>query len=129
MIGTPNSIISQRKKANTIMGLRDDQGVWHSDYTAISNVAMSYFHNLFASSRPDCVVEVVDQVEAVVTPDMNETLLRPFSCEEIKSVLFQMSSSKAPGLDGMTALFFQKYWHIVGEDVTIAILDLFFFFF
>ena len=36
-----------------------------------------------------------------------------------------MSPSKAPGPDGMTALFFQKYWHIVGEDVSLAILDFF----
>jgi hypothetical protein len=56
---------------------------------------------------------------------MNEALLRPFSCEEIQHALFQMSPSKAPGPDGMTALFFQKYWHIVGNDVTSAILDFF----
>uniref|UniRef100_A0A2N9H346 DUF4283 domain-containing protein n=1 Tax=Fagus sylvatica TaxID=28930 RepID=A0A2N9H346_FAGSY len=55
---------------------------------------------LRVTPRPDCVIEVVDQVEVVVTPDMNGTLLRPFSCEEIKSVLFQMSCSKAPSLDG-----------------------------
>ncbi len=48
-----------------------------------------------------------------------------FSCEEIQYALFQMSPSKAPGPDGMTALFFKKYWHIVGNDVTLAILDFF----
>ena len=116
---------SQRKKVNTIVGLQDQNGVWSSDPVVIKDTAVAYFHNLFVSSNPDAIDEVVQHVEGVVTPNMNEALLRPFSNEEIHHALFQMCPSKAPGPDGMTALFFQKYWHIVGDDVTLAILDFF----
>ena len=34
-----------------------------------------------------------------------------------------MNPTKAPGPDGMNTLFFQKYWHIVGTDISNAILD------
>ena len=54
---------------------------------------------------------------------MNAILLQAFSEEEVKNALFQMPHSKALGPDGMSALFFQKYWHLIGNDITKAIMD------
>lgn len=34
-----------------------------------------------------------------------------------------MALSKAPCVDGFTAGFFQRHWNIIGDDITIAILD------
>ena len=46
-----------------------------------------------------------------------------FSAEDIKAALFQMAPTKAPRPDGMNALFYQKYWHVVGDTVVNAMLD------
>ena len=54
---------------------------------------------------------------------MNNLLLHPFSSTEIREALFQMHPTKAPGPDGMNALFYQKFWHIMGHDVSEAILE------
>ena len=67
----------------------------------------------------DLVLESVDQV---VTPDMNHTLFQPYTPNEVRRALFHMHPSKSPEPDGMSPLFFQKYWHIVGNDITDAVL-------
>ena len=114
---------SQRRKTNLTSGLRDSDDAWHEQPTDIACISVDYFHTLFQSSMPAAVEEVVQHVDSVVTPAMNSDLLWPFSHEEIKHSLFQMHPSKAPGPDGMTVLFFQKFWHVVGLDVSNAMLD------
>ena len=114
---------SQRRRTNTIMGLRDQDNSWWTEPADLERVAVDYFQTLFTSSRPTGVMEVVDEVERVVSAGMNSDLMRPFSAEEVHRALFQMHPSKAPGPDGMFALFFSKFWHIVGSDVSHAMLD------
>ncbi|KAL9687816.1 hypothetical protein QQ045_032223 [Rhodiola kirilowii] len=48
---------------------------------------------------------------------MNAMLTAPFSEVEIKRALFQMHPTKAPGLDGFPALFYQSNWDTVGRDI------------
>ena len=67
--------------------------------------------------------ECLSAVSQKVSMDMQEILSREFSADEIKAALFQMEPTKAFGPDGMNALFYQKFWHIVGNDVTTVALD------
>ena len=91
----------------------------------LERIAVSYFQHVFSTSSPLTVAEVVSHVDAVFTPNMNKELMRDFSQDDVKKALFQMHPSKAPEPDGMIALFFQKYWHIIGHDVSNAVLDFF----
>ena len=42
--------------------------------------------------------------------------------EEIKVVLFQMGPTKTPRPEGINALFYENFWHIVSNDVTATVL-------
>ena len=48
----------------------------------------------------------------------------PFTPLQVKEALFQMGPIKAPGPDGMSAVFHKKYQHVVGEDITKAVLNI-----
>ncbi|CAL9013345.1 unnamed protein product [Prunus brigantina] len=66
----------------------------------------------------------MERVLATITPcvtmNMNEILLRPFNRLELEQALGHMYPTEAPGIDGMPALFYQCYWHIVGDSVSDA---------
>ena len=81
-----------------------------------------YYQELFTTSNPIHMDNVLNSINRVVTKGMNETLTQPYTKDEVCQALFQMHPSKAPGSDGMLPFFFQKYWHIVRLDVTTAVL-------
>ena len=58
-----------------------------------------------------------------MTTDMQQILSSDVTVDEIKIAVFQMGPTKAPRPDGMNAFFYQKFWHIVGENVVNAMLD------
>lgn len=55
--------------------------------------------------------------------EMNEALTAPITDNEIKDVVFSINPEKAPGPDGMTSLFYQRFWNLIGKDVIRMVRD------
>lgn len=45
---------------------------------------------------------------------------------EVKNAIFSPGANKAPRPDGYSGIFFQKSWHIIGQDVTKMVRDFLF---
>lgn len=60
-----------------------------------------------------------------VTEEINLSLFRSVSKEEIKETLFSINPSKAPGAYGMICMFYQHYWEVLGDLVTLEIQEFF----
>ena len=88
-----------------------------------ANVAIEYFDNLFSAGSCDQMEECLQTVSAKVTLDMQNLLSSDFTAEEIKTAVFQIGPTKAPRPNDMNALFYQKFWHVVGEAIVTAVLD------
>ena len=97
---------SQRRRRNNISGIQDVDGSWKTSEDQISLVAENYFHDLFTSENPRNMESVLDVVEKWVTTEMNNSLLQPYTAEEVRQALFQMHPSKSPGPDGISPFFF-----------------------
>jgi hypothetical protein len=53
---------------------------------------------------------------------MNDILTAPYTREEVKKAMFNIGDLKAPGPDGLHAIFYKRFWHIIGEDLTDEVL-------
>ncbi|XP_050280875.1 uncharacterized protein LOC126721848 [Quercus robur] len=90
---------SRRKKKNTITRLMDERGTWKESTLGVAEVAISYFKKLYTTSQPDRIQEVVDAIDPKVSIEMNQTLIKQFTREEVEAALKEMHSTKSPGLD------------------------------
>jgi hypothetical protein len=64
-------------------------------------------------------------IEPVIIESENASLCLIPTPQEIKAVIFELNNQKAPGPDGLPALFYKKYWDIVGTTVIEAIQSFF----
>uniref|UniRef100_A0A803MQW4 Reverse transcriptase domain-containing protein n=1 Tax=Chenopodium quinoa TaxID=63459 RepID=A0A803MQW4_CHEQI len=99
-------------------------GAEFEDEKQITEVFVNYFQELFAKYSQVEPEPVLDKVESVVNERHYNDLAAPFTVEEVRTTLFQMHLTKAPGTDGMSAVFFQKFWNVVGMDVVDKVLDI-----
>ncbi|CAA7042046.1 unnamed protein product [Microthlaspi erraticum] len=117
--------VKGKKIHNRLLMLKDELGIEHFSEGAKGDIAVEYFRDLFMSSNPYDLDSLFEGFEEMVTPEMNIALTRPISVEEIKLAAFNVKSSSAPGEDGFTGIFYQKYWHIVGPSVIAEIQHFF----
>ena len=80
---------------------------------------------MFTSPGVLCLKEILDGISHSITDQINNNLTKPVEEKEVKKALFSIHPNKAPGPDGMSPLFFQKFWYFIKDDVVQAIQSFF----
>ena len=112
---------STRRRRNMVK-LVDEQGVRHENIDEMNVMVKEYFANLFTSEVQEVDQGVLMNVNRRVTTDMNKVLMAPFSREEVKKALFSIGDLKALGPDGLHAIFFKRFWKMLGEELIDEVL-------
>ena len=113
---------SQRKKKNKISGLKKPDGATTTDDAEMAQLTTNFYRDLYHSEGQTEMQPVLDVLPSKVTSPMNEKLISEIKQSEVKTALFQMFPTKAPGPDGFPAHFFQRHWEMCGEEVTSVVI-------
>ncbi|KAA3453657.1 reverse transcriptase [Gossypium australe] len=114
---------THRKRKNLINELKNEAGSLVTEMDAIHNLATEYFKEMFSSKEVSNCDRLIESFFPSITNEHNNMLMAAFREEEVAEAIKSIAPLKASGKDGFPALFYQKYWHIVGEEVTRYCLD------
>lgn len=99
----------QRRQRNKLIRLQNSEGDWKEGDDALAGPVKNHFAKLFDSEQGRQMNGVLDVVQQKVTEQMNWCLIGDISREEVKKAAFELGAKKAPGPDGFSGIFYQKY--------------------
>lgn len=114
-----------RAKKNIIVRLRDSGGTVQNSTTVMEDMATKYFQEMYTADSTLDHTQIIHLIQEKVTPEMNESLCREFSEEEIATAVFQIGPLKAPGPDGFPARFYERNWGVLKEDIVRVVKTFF----
>jgi hypothetical protein len=114
---------SARRKRNFIKKLKDETDNWVEGTKNLKPLITGYFTQLFTSEVQDTDPTALQKIQPKVDDEMNERLLAPFTAEDVKNAMFSIGDLKAPGPDGLHAIFYKKFWEVCGDEITREVLQ------
>lgn len=104
--------------------MRNSSGQWCDEDDELQAIARNFYVQLYTRDlRVQC------QPSQWSFPTLNRSsvnwLNRDVTSSEIKLAVFDMGPHKAPGPDGLPAVFFQNHWSCVGTAISEFVLNVF----
>lgn len=84
----------------------------------------NFYRNLFADNDPYVLFVLIGAYPRLAESDLID-LNREVNMEEIFQIIKSIGGFKAPDLDGIQAIFYQKQWRVVGKDFFELIFNVF----
>lgn len=104
-----HAFASERKRRNNISKLKREDGSWVEGEERLKDHIAGYFYNLFTSTTDQNNDAILQTITPKVHQGMNEALCAEYTEEEVRRALFSIGDLKAPGPDGMPAIFSRDF--------------------
>lgn len=114
-----------RRRRNSIENILSSMREWLKKRDSIGHHMVTFFQSLYTSPKPEWDEELEDLIQPVITFEENIQLYRIPTKEEIKSYVDEIEALKAPGPDGMSAIFYQFYWDTLHMDLVEMVQQFF----
>ncbi|PHT66932.1 hypothetical protein T459_31357 [Capsicum annuum] len=127
MFDMPIVEVMNRYAQNGITSLNTNEGVVVTKRCDIEREILNFYKQLLGTSANS--LPAVNPVVMRNGPTLNRAqqlhLVEPVLRQEVRDALQGIRDDKALGCDGFNALFFKQSWHIVGKEITDAVLEFF----
>ncbi|OMP14345.1 Endonuclease/exonuclease/phosphatase, partial [Corchorus olitorius] len=122
-----HTITKKRRIGNRITQVEKTSGVVTEDPKEVEDTFLQAFKECFGEEEVKNEEQIMTYLQDIEIPKLNnghlDKLNEPFTEEEIRVAAFQLGPTKAPGIDGKPAVFYQTYWDIVGDLTSKTALD------
>lgn len=119
-----HSVAVQRHLRGRISALENENGRRVYSTSEFIKIASDYFGKLFFASEMGSDEHLFGLVEKRVSDSMNARLLQQFTETDVANAVKSTTPLKAPGVDGFPVIFFQRYWHIIGKEISTYCLSI-----
>lgn len=114
-----------KRTQKRVAGLRNIDDDLITDKGTMKKMMTDYFKDLFSKDNScDISVAIRGRFPDLSAKSKNE-ISRPVLDDEIKCAIFDMAPLKAPGPDGLHAMFYQRMWPVVGNSIVKMVKDFF----
>ncbi|CAL1365946.1 unnamed protein product [Linum trigynum] len=108
---------TRRKRRNKILALRNANGDWIDDQESLLNMVLNFYTTLYTEDGDQYEDLMPKNVFPRLQQEDSMALHRPYHISDIHKAIHDMKPYSAPGPDGYQAIFYQKFWPIVGKNL------------
>lgn len=116
---------SHIRQDNTIKKISNERGCCATIQEGIYKLFQEFYQDLFSSSHPSGIEEILRDFDPIVSNEMNRQLEKECTVEEVEKTLFETNPLRSPRPDGISARFYQDNWSVVGQGVISAVKGVF----
>ncbi|XP_021757410.1 uncharacterized protein LOC110722447 [Chenopodium quinoa] len=122
-----HACMRRRRVHNSICSIEGESGIVTQKPHEIDESFIGFYKDLLGSAKPmrRKIHHEVISMGPVLDETQGTNLCRPFTSANVKNALWGIDENKAPGPDGFSSRFFKVSWHIVGKEITKAVLNFF----
>ncbi|GKC84144.1 RNA-directed DNA polymerase, eukaryota, partial [Tanacetum coccineum] len=115
-----HGMLNKKRNNLSVRGLMVDGG-WVDDPNKVKKHFLNHFSDRFC--KPANKTASIDMdFPKKISDDQVRDLEREVTNDEIKRAVWDCGTDKAPGPDGFTFGFYRRFWYLIHEDVTEAII-------